>query len=187
MFDTGLYTTTEESNTQLTGGGTPTTIANEYESKGIEFEGKYELGDFALNGTATWTDAEISDSTSAPATIGNTPQRQADFIWAVTPTYNWNDTIRVGASFVGTTDSYSNMANTYVQEGFMTTHLFGSYAVTDAMALSLNVNNLLDVTGITESVNDGRRFDTTGNGTFDTTIGRSILGRTASATLRYNF
>jgi len=187
VYVTGFYTETEESNTQLTGGGTPTIIANEYQSKGIELETSYTLGSFDLNATATWTDAEISASTTAPATIGNTPQRQADLIWTVTPSYNWNDRVRVGASFVGTTDSYADFGNTLTQEGFMTTALFGTVTVMENLDLSVNVNNLFDVTGITESFNDGRIFDTNGDGTNDTTIGRSILGRTTSVTLRYKF
>ncbi|VAV96691.1 Predicted sucrose-specific TonB-dependent receptor [hydrothermal vent metagenome] len=187
LYVTGFFTTTEESNTQLTGGGTPTIIANEYESKGIELEFYYEIGDFNLNGTATWTDAKISDSTSAPATIGNAPQRQADLIWSVTSSYNWNERFRFGANLIGTTDSYANFANTLKQAGYMTTNLFGNVAITDGLEFSININNVFDTTGITESFNDGRIFDTNGDGINDTTIARSILGRTASATLRYRF
>ncbi len=187
LYLTGFYTETEESNTQLTGGGTPTTIANEYESTGIEFEAAYRLGGFDLNATATWTDAEISDSTSAPATIGNTPQRQADFIWAVSPTYNWNDKARFGASWVGTTDSYADFGNTLTQDGYSVVHLFATYNLTDDLTLGVNVNNAFDETGITESFNDGRIFDTDGDGINDHTIGRSILGRTATANIRYRF
>ncbi len=187
LYITGFYTETEESNTQLTGGGTPTTIENAYKSKGIEFEAHYYLGGFNLNATATWTDAEIAASTSAPATVGNTPQRQADLIWNISPSYNWNERFRVGASFVGTTDSPSNFANTLTQDGYMVTHLWGAVSIMENLELSVNINNLFDVTGITESFNDGRIFDTDGDGINDTTIARSILGRTSSATLRYKF
>ncbi len=187
FYLTGFYTETEESNTQLTGGGTPTTIANEYQSKGIELETFYVIGDFELAATATWTDAEVSASTSAPATVGNTPQRQADFIWAISPAYNLDDRFRIGGSWVGTTDSPANFANTLTQDGYSVVHLYGAVSVTDGLELSVNANNLFNSTGITESNNDGRIFDTDGDGTNDHTIGRSILGRTISASLRYSF
>ncbi len=187
FYVTGFYTETEESNTNLTAGGVAARIENAYESKGIELEAIYTLGGFNLNATATWTDAEIANSTSAPATIGNTPQRQADLIWTVTPSYNWNDQFRFGASFVGTTDSFSDFANTLTQDGYMTTHLFATYTFMENLELSFNINNLFDVTGITESLNDGRIFDTNGDGINDTTIGRSILGRTSTASIRYRF
>lgn len=187
LYLTGFYTETEESNTQLTGGGTPTVIANEYESKGIEAEVYYDIGDFDLFATATYTDAQVSASTSAPATVGNTPQRQADFIWTVSPRYNWNDKAKFGATWVGTTDSPANFANSLTQEGYSVVHLFATYSLTDDLDVSINANNVFDQSGITESANDGRVFDTNGDGLIDTTIGRSILGRTVSATLRYRF
>jgi outer membrane receptor protein involved in Fe transport len=187
LYVTGFYTNTEESNTQLTGGGTPTIIANKYHSKGVEVEFDYVVGGFNLNGTATWTDATIADSTSAPATIGNTPQRQADLIWSATSSYDWNGNFRLGVNVIGTTSSPSNFANTLKQSGYMTTNVFGTVVIQDGLEVSININNLFDVTGITESFNDGRIFDTNGDGVNDTTIGRSILGRTASATLRYRF
>ena len=57
---------------------------------------------------------------------------------------------------------------------FMTVNAFASYALTSQVTVSVAVNNLLDKIGYTES-NDGRG------------AARSINGRTAKATLKYNF
>ena len=186
FYATYFYAEVEESNTQLTGGDTPTVINNEYESSGIELEAHFSLGSFDLNAHATFTDAEISDSANEPDTIGNTPLRQADVIWNVSPTYTW-DKVRVGASWVGTTESYADFANTLEQPGYSIVNLFVVYNVSENLELSLNGNNVLDASGITEAFNDGRIFDTTGDLINDHTIARSILGRTISASIRYNF
>ncbi len=190
FYATAFFTNTEESNVEILG-GTPSGRVREYESKGIELESNYSLGGFDLFATATWTDADISkaedNGVANAALVGNTPQRQADLIWTVSPSYRF-DRFRVGGSWVGTTDSFSLDENVLVQEGYSVVHLYGAVNLTDALELSLNVNNAFDTFGITESANDGRNgWDTDGNGSLDTTIGRSITGRTTSARLRYTF
>lgn len=187
LYATVFYAETEESNFQLTGGGNGTVVDNEYESTGIEFESRLSYGNFDLFATVTWTDAEISASDSDPTSVGNTPQRQADFIWNISPTYSFNDQIRVGAQWVGTDDSPANFANTITQEGYSVVHLFATFTLSDNLDLSVNVNNAFDETGVTESVNDGRLFDVDGDGVNDHTVARSILGRTATASIRFAF
>lgn len=191
LYGTLFFSDTEESNITIT---PPSGQVREYEASGVEFESYYTRGNFDLYATATYTDAEIvgaADASGTPnnAILGNTPQRQAEWIWAVTPSVRFlDDRVRVSGSWVGTTDSFANDTNNLTQEGYSVVHLTGAFALTEQLEVSLNVNNLFDEAGITESANDGRDgWDTNGDGLLDTTIGRSILGRTTSATLRYRF
>ncbi|NNC38407.1 MAG: TonB-dependent receptor [Hyphomonadaceae bacterium] len=190
FYVTGFLTDTEESNVEIVGGA-PNGRVREYDSKGVELEANYDNGGFNLFATATFTDAEITraedNGVANTALEGNTPQRQADLIWTVSPSYTY-DRFRVGGSWVGTSDSFSLDDNLLVQEGYSVVHLYGAVNVTDALEISINVNNAFDKSGITESANDGRNgWDTNGDGMLDQTIGRSITGRTASARLRYKF
>ena len=73
-----------------------------------------------------------------------------------------------------------------MQPAFNVVTAYVSFDVTDRMTLAVNANNLFDTTGFTEG-DESRLFDTDGNGAYDTSIGRSITGRTISASLRYNF
>ena len=190
FYATAFFTNTEESNVEILSGA-PSGRVREYDSKGVELEANYNRGGFDLFATATFTDAEISkaeDNGVVNAALeGNTPQRQADLIWTVSPSYSF-DRFRLGGSWVGTTDSYSLDENILKQDGYSVVHLYGAVNVTDALELSLNANNVFDTVGITESANDGRNgWDTNGDGRLDTTIGRSITGRTISGRLRYTF
>ena len=189
LYGTLFFSETEESNLTIT---PPSGQVREYEAQGIELEGYYSVGNFDLYATTTYTDAEIVSAADAAGNVntalqGNTPQRQAEWIWAVSPSYT-HDKFRIGGSWIGTSDSFANDANNLTQEGYSIINLNASYNLTDALAIGVDVNNLTDQAGITESANDGRDgWDTDGDGFLDTTIGRSIQGRTASVRLNYRF
>ena len=187
LYGTLFLSKTEESNITIT---PPTGQIRSYDAKGLEFEGRYTSGVFNLNATATYTDAKITDARNSAnvvntALIGNRPQRQANLIWAITPSLNFGQ-VRLSASWIGTSDSYANDANTLTQKGYSVVHLTGAVSLTDNLELSLNVNNLFDTAGITESANDGRESLFAGAPN-TVTIGRSIQGRTATANIRFKF
>jgi outer membrane receptor protein involved in Fe transport len=182
-----FLSTTEESNITIT---PPTGQIRKYDAKGLELEGFYKNGIFDLYATATYTDAEITDARNSAgvannALIGNRPQRQAQLIWAVTPSLNL-DQFRLSASWIGTGDSFANDANTLTQKGYSVVHLTGAVNLTDNLEFSLNVNNLFNKAGITESANDGRESLFAGAAN-TVTIGRSIQGRTMAANVRFKF
>jgi len=189
FYATLFLSDTEESNLNIT---PPSGQIREYDAKGVELEAYYDRGIFDLYATATYTDAEITNAIDASgntvdALVGNKPQRQAEFIWAVTPSFDF-DKFRLSASWIGTSESFSTDVNQLKQKGYSVVHLTGAYNVTDNLQLSLNVSNAFNAYGITESGNDGReQFDFNGDGTFDGTVGRSILGRVTTARLKYNF
>jgi len=187
VYGTLFKSTTEESNITIT---PPTGQIRKYDAKGLELEAFYKNGIFDLYATATYTDAAITDARNSAgvansALIGNQPQRQARLIWAVTPSVNL-DQVRLSASWIGTGDSFANDANTLTQKGYSVVHLTGAVNLTDNLEFSLNVNNLFDKAGITESANDGRESLFTGAPN-TVTIGRSIQGRTMAANVRFKF
>lgn len=187
VYGTLFLSTTEESNITIT---PPTGQIRKYDAKGLELEAFYKNGIFDLYATATYTDAEITDARNSAgvansALIGNQPQRQARLIWAVTPSVNL-DQVRLSASWIGTGDSFANDANTLTQKGYSVVHLTGAVNLTDNLEFSLNVNNLFDKAGITESANDGRESLFAGAPN-TVTIGRSIQGRTMAANVRFKF
>jgi len=139
FYATAFFTNTEESNVEILS-GTPNGRVREYDSKGVELEANYNNGGFDLFATATFTDAEITraedNGVQNTALEGNTPQRQADMIWTVSPSYTF-DRFRLGGSWVGTSDSFSLDDNLLVQDGYSVVHLYGAVNVTEALELSM--------------------------------------------------
>ena len=186
--DLDLYVTyfnaqTKEDNFEIT---TRSALANSYVSQGVETEFLYSYSGFDLTGSVTFTDAEIDESDTTPANVGNTPRRQADWIWSLTPSYTFGDVGRVGVNFTGTTDTYVDDDNVFVMPGATITNIFAEWNVTEKATLSLGANNLFDEVLFTEAEN-GRVFDTDGDGSPDVIVARSINGTSATATLRYRF
>ncbi len=187
FYGTLFLSKTEESNITIT---PPSGQIRSYDAKGLELEAYYNKGVFNLYATATYTDAKIKDARNSAnvvnaALIGNRPQRQAKLIWAITPSLDF-DRFRVSASWIGTGSSFANDANTLTQKGYSVVHLTGAVNLTESLEFSLNVNNLFDKAGITESANDGRESLYAGAPN-TVTIGRSIQGRTVAANIRFNF
>ena len=175
VFATLFLARTDEINVDPT--TTPVKVTtNKYSSKGVELEVAYKLGIVKLQGGMTYTDAQITQSSNA-ALVGRTPKRQAKIVYQLTPSASLGDSAVVGASIVGTTSSKDDGPTgplSITLPAYMTVNAFASYALTSQVSVSMAVNNLLDKIGYTES-NDGRG------------AARSINGRTAKATLKYNF
>ncbi len=183
LFVTYFDATTKEDNFEIT---SMRALGNEYRSRGVETEAVYRYGGFDLIGSVTFTDAEIDASDTAPANVGNTPRRQADWIWSVTPSYTVAGLGRLGVNFTGTTDTFVDDDNVFVMPGATVTNVFADWDISDRATLSLNINNVFDEVLFTEAEN-GRAFDVTGDGAADVIVARSINGTTTSATLRYRF
>ena len=144
VFDTSV----EETNAEITSG---LTFVREYEATGIELEGSAVIGGgFRLSGNLTWVDAEIASDANNTAVIGNTPRRQADVIYTITPEYSFGN-FGVGLTIVGSTDFYMQDNNDLKQDGYNLVHLFARYDVTEDLMVTFNVNNLTDEFVITEA------------------------------------
>lgn len=128
---------------------TQRTTQNNFESKGLELEAEYYFGDqFSITGSATFTDSEIVESSDAE-TIGNTPRRQADYIFNITPKYS-TEKWTVGATIAGTDEVYVQNVNQAKFEAYTTVNAFFSYNFNEALNVSVNANNLFDEEGFSE-------------------------------------
>ena len=177
LYATLFDTVTEETQAELTSG---LTFVREYDATGIELEGDIDLGDyFLIRGNATWTDAEISKDANDQTVVGNTPRRQADFIYTVSPQVQF-DRFVAGAVLQGSTDYYLQDNNDLKQEGYTLVNLFANWDITDDLTLYFNVNNATDEFVITESEE--------GSGAVGSIIrARPLSGRSSSIGITYRF
>jgi len=176
IFATLFNATTEEQNFEAT---SQNFFDREYEATGLEVEAAYRIGEFDIRGGLTWTDAEIAKDALNPGVVGNTPRRQADFIYSFIGRYNLANG-SLGLSLIGTTDSYSQDNNDLELDGYTQANAFASYDLTESLSLSVSINNLFDTVGVTEA----EEGSLPANGIIR---GRSINGRTSSLQVKYEF
>ncbi|MBU3820914.1 TonB-dependent receptor [Flavobacteriaceae bacterium XHP0103] len=157
-------------------------VGNPFKALGIEAETALAFGDnFSVNGSVTWTKAEIDGDTNK----GNTPRRQADFVYNVSPTYSFGKMSQhlLGLSMLGTSKSYAQDDNALVMPGYAYLNLFAKVGLTKGLSVVLNVNNMFDTVGITE-------VEGNGDGAFGSdrlVRARSISGRSSTISLQYKF
>ena len=181
LFITGFYAgTTEEAGFEAT---TQKVEKNDYSSFGVEVEGSINFRRFDLRGAVTYTHAEIT-STLDGSNVGNKPRRQPDFIYSIIPTYNIGakGMYVIGASILGNSKAFAQDNNQLVMPGYAYVNMFGKVSITQGLTVSLNVNNLFDTIGITES-EEGSIVE----GQINYIRARSISGRSTSITFAYNF
>jgi len=176
----GLYATAFYAKTTEEGGFEATTqkvIENDYNAMGLELEGAFNFGALDLRGALTYTAAKISSGDNE----GNTPRRQPALMFNLIPSYTFGKHA-IGLSFIGQTKAFAQDNNQLVMPGYFIANAFVNVGITDGLSLTLNGNNLLNATGFTES-EEGAITDNQVN----YIRARSILGRSLSATIRYNF
>lgn len=180
LFATGFYAHTLETNydvTKIAQGANPLLNAT-YNAEGLELEASLHYQGFALSGGGTYTHMTIASDAQNPAQIGNQPQRQAKFVYQLTPGY-YADNYDLGANIIGTTSSYADNSDTQVMPGYVTVNLFAHYAILTDLKASLYVNNVFNAIGITE-------LDANPNSN-GVALARTINGRTVKAGLTYLF
>ncbi len=177
FYSTAFRTITEETNAEITSGQT---FVREYEAAGIELEGNYVINDyFLVRGNATWADAEIAKDATNAAVVGNTPRRQADLIWTISPELNFEQ-FTIGLALQGSTDFYLNDINDLEQKAYNLVNVYGNWQINDQLVVNFNVNNLTDEFVITESEE--------GSGDTGSIIrARPVSGRSTSIGVRYMF
>lgn len=176
VFVTAFMAETEEQNFEAT---SQKFFDRVYEAKGVEVEFSYDIDTLSFQGGLTWTDAEITKDVVTPAVVGNTPRRQADLIYTLTSTYTLDEAI-LGVNLIGTTGAYAQDSNELKFDAYTQVNAFAQYFITDDFTVSLNINNLFDVVGITEA-EEGAASAT------DIIRARTINGRTSSIKLTYTF
>ena len=179
---TGFWAEVSETNQQLqvgaNGVSTLVLVNRGYEAMGAEFEGGVRWGPFSLAAGATWTDAEITRAEIA-ALEGNTPRRQADMIYHLMPQYE-TDFFTVGASIVGTTESFAQDTNQLTIPGYTTVNAFLQVRPVDRVVVSMNAYNLFDEVALT----DVSSASLPANGL---TLVQALPGRNLSASVRFYF
>ncbi len=175
LYATAFYAETAETNVEI---APLELIDNTYEALGLEVEGSYSVGPFSLSAGATWTNSEISDALN-PAIIGNTPRRQADFVYQGTAQYE-DDFFTAGLNAIGTTESFTQDNNALILPGYTQVNAFLAVRPLERLEIGLNANNLFNAFGYTEAEEGG----IPGNGIVRA---RSIAGRTVMASVRIDF
>jgi outer membrane receptor protein involved in Fe transport len=182
VFATAFFAETQEQNFEAT---SQKFFDRVYESYGLELESAYYIGNFDIRGNVTWTDAEITKDGVNAASVGNTPRRQADFVYSLTTRYNFEQG-SAGLSLIGTSEAYAQdggdqSADDILKfDGYTQVNAFAQYYLSDTFSIALNVNNLFDTTGITEAEEGNIPAN-------DIIRARTINGRTSSITLKYDF
>ncbi|MXP45831.1 TonB-dependent receptor [Altererythrobacter luteolus] len=175
LYATGFYAETSETNVEIA----PLLLTDtDYEALGIELEGAYSVGPFSLSAGVTWTDSEIVRSLNA-GVIGNTPRRQADFVYQATAQYD-DGFFKAGANIIGTTDSFTQDNNQLELPGYSQVNAFLAIRPIDRVELALNATNLFNQSGYTEAEEGA----IPGN---NLVRARSIAGRTIAASIRFDF
>lgn len=157
-------------------------VGNPFKALGLEAETALAFGDnFSFNGSFTWTKAEIDGG----ANKGNTPRRQADLVYNLSPSYNFGEDSQHGValSVLGTSKSYAQDDNDLVMPAYAYFNLIGRAGLTKGLSLVLSINNLFDTVGITE-------VEGNGDGAFGSNRlvrARSISGRSSTLSLQYKF
>ncbi len=154
---------------------TQTVKKNDYDSKGVEAELAWRAGNLRVAGGATLTKANITSG----ANKGKTPRRQADLVYQIAPSYTLGD-LELGAALVGTTKSYAQDDNQVVLPAYRVVNAYANWQFGNA-TVQLGVNNLFNAIGYTEAEGQGNLAN---NPLY---VARSINGRSAKVTLKYNF
>ena len=177
---TVFHTTTAERGSDITPAGL-IEFSRDYRAYGAELEGRRRSAGSTCMAVVTYTDAKITADNFAGANdVGNRPQRQAMWVYQIRPTYTLGP-VAVGATVVGTSDSFTDTTNTLKQPGFTVVGLFGDYAITPHIHGNVHVDNLFNVVGITE-VDQASAANGASVGS-----ARSILPRQITVGARYDF
>lgn len=157
-------------------------VGNPFKAMGLEAETALAFGEnFSFNGSFTWTKAEIDGGDNK----GNTPRRQADLVYNLSPSYNFGKQSQHGfaLSVLGTSKSYAQDDNDLVMPAYAYFNLIGRAGLTEGLSLVLSLNNIFDTVGITE-------VEGNGDGAFGSNRlvrARSISGRSSTLSLQYRF
>lgn len=175
LFVTGFYAlTTEEGGFEAT---TQKIIENDFEAYGLEIEGVYQYENLNLRSGITWTEAEITSGIDE----GNTPRRQPALMYSITSSYTRMGH-ELGVNVIGQTEAYAQNNNELIMPAYAVVSAFVRFGITESLTLSVDVNNITNALGITESEEGAIT-----NGQINYVRARPITGRSIQSTLRFTF
>ena len=183
LFLTGFWASTDERNAQITADATGQAfvvqIKRTYSAKGLEFEGEWRKGAFALVAGATYADASIDKDVLDPSFNGRTPRHIPDLSYFVRPSGEFGK-FTVGAAINGTTESFAQDTNQLVQPGYVIVSPFVQYRPANGLTLAVNAFNVFDELAVV-----GLQAPTIPASGL--TNAQVMNGRTVTASLRYAF
>ncbi|AJP73175.1 TonB-dependent receptor [Sphingomonas hengshuiensis] len=150
-----------------------------YRAEGLELEGGIRRGAFSLTAGATYTTAKITLDKLDPTLTGKEPRHQPSWTFEATPQVE-TGLFTVGANIVGLTSSYAQDSNQLRMPGFTVVNPFVQFRPIDRVQLSLNANNVFNKVGFFEISQSTVPANGLGSG-------RTIHGRTVSASARFDF
>ncbi|MCX7282821.1 MAG: TonB-dependent receptor, partial [Novosphingobium sp.] len=169
--------TYELSATRCPGGAGGCVIDAKFKSTGAEFFATYRNGGFSFTGNATYSKAKRQ---SAGATAFSRSPNLPDLIYTASANYDFGDIATLGLAMTGQTGSIDDAQFEYPGKAIFNPSL-RVYPIQN-LELGLQVYNVFDT------------FDLRGNGnvvnsasTATVISGTPALGRTVSASVRYNF
>ncbi|WDA40186.1 TonB-dependent receptor domain-containing protein [Erythrobacter sp. BLCC-B19] len=182
-FLTGFWASTDERNFQITanasGQAFVVPVNRTYSAKGLEFEGEWRKGPFAITVGATFTDASIDKDANNPAFDGNTPRHIPDFAFFARPEVAL-DKVTFGAVINGTTKSFAQDTNQLVQPGYVLVSPYVQYRPADGLTVALNAFNVFDELAVVQI--GAPTIPASGIANVQV-----MNGRTVTASLRYAF
>lgn len=182
-FVTGFWASTDERNFQIaanaTGQAVVLPVNRTYSAKGIEFEGQWRKGAFAIAVGATLTDATIDEDAIDPAFNGNTPRHIPDFAFFARPQVEL-EKVTFGAVINGTTESFAQDTNQLIQPGYVLVSPFLQYRPAEGVTVALNAFNVFDELAVVQI----QAPTIPPSGLANAQV---MNGRTVTASLRYAF
>ncbi len=183
LFLTGFWASTDERNFQITADATGqafvTQVKRTYSAKGLEFEGEWRKGPFAMVVGATLTDASIDRDVIDPSFDGNTPRHIPDFAFFARPEVTTGK-VTFGAVINGTTESFAQDTNQLVQPGYVLVSPFVQYRPASGLTVALNAFNVFDELAVVAI----QAPTIPASGLANAQV---MNGRTVTASLRYAF
>lgn len=182
-FLTGFWASTDERNFQIaadaTGQAVVLPVNRTYSAKGLEFEGEWRKGPFAIVVGATFTDAKIDKDQIDPAFTGNTPRHIPDFAFFARPQVEF-EKVTFGAVVNGTTESFAQDTNQLVQPGYVLVSPFVQYRPARGLTVAVNAFNVFDELAVVQI----QAPTIPPSGLANAQV---MNGRTVTASLRYAF
>lgn len=156
-------------------------ISNKYRAYGVEFTGNIAIDNFRITANMTYTNSKITNSLTAPTTIGDVPGSIPKFQYFVQGSYD-RELFAVGASVDGQTSSYFDDFDQYKLKPSVYVNAFLKIRPVRNIELGLNVNNVFNTLGF----RGGGSLSAIANGPLAFS-GTANYGRTTEASLRFNF
>lgn len=182
-FLTGFWASTDERRFQIAanagGQAVVVPIKRTYEAKGLEFEGQWTRGVFAITLGATLTDAKIKKDLVNATFNGKVPRHIPDFAFFARPQFDLGK-VTFGAVVNGTTKSFAQDTNQLVQPGYVLVSPFLQYRPTEGLTVALNAFNVFNELAIVQL--QAASIPPSG-----LTNAQVMNGRTVTASLRYAF